>query len=163
MIIIIGWLPWRFRHGVSRQCCASPRSFTVVVLMRDESGYMMLLLVPFHQQWTPTITLQNNRNDTAGFPPDSQQPTLINRRSARCPNRDARRRIIRGVYFAAALDAFPLPSQPFRLGLTLTRKSALTPRACSSTPTPAILFIYLFILLENLDPLLEEPMESTLA
>lgn len=31
--------------------CATSAHFTVVVLMRDESGYMMLLmLLPFHQQ-----------------------------------------------------------------------------------------------------------------
>lgn len=43
------------------QRCASPQSFTVVVLMRDESGYMMLLLLPFHQQRNPTNTQQTHR------------------------------------------------------------------------------------------------------
>lgn len=39
------------KSRAASRCCASARSFTVVVLMRDESGYMMLL--PFHQQRKP--------------------------------------------------------------------------------------------------------------
>lgn len=41
----------------SLACCALHRSFTVLVLMRDESGSVMpLLLLPFHQQRTSTFT-----------------------------------------------------------------------------------------------------------
>lgn len=48
-VLLLCALPSKSR--AASRCCASARSFTVVVLMRDESGYMMLL--PFHQQRKP--------------------------------------------------------------------------------------------------------------
>lgn len=51
-------------------CCASTRCFTVVVLMRDESGYMMLLLpLPFHQRRSPLPAQPRHRDDTRGSHP----------------------------------------------------------------------------------------------
>lgn len=91
-------------------CCASPRSFTVVVLMRDESGYMMLLLLlPFHQQRKPTNTHSKRRNDTAGFPCDSQRPAFISIFTSLCRKTEAR--FVRGLFvppvlIAPAVDAF---------------------------------------------------------
>lgn len=46
--------------------CALHGSFTVVVLMRDESGSVMpLLLLPFHQQRTSTFTQGEKRAEMA--------------------------------------------------------------------------------------------------
>lgn len=99
------------------QCCASPRSITVVVLMRDESGYMMLLL-PFHQQRTPHKHTANTAMIPRDYPPDSDHPAPANWRFSSAWNQRTRRRVfcsrlrvklharIRVFFSPPALDAF---------------------------------------------------------
>lgn len=104
-----------------RACCASPRSFTVVVLMRDESGYMMLLLLlPFHQQRKPTNT-QPTQTWYRGIPHRQQHPAFAN---VETENRDLlavyswlRVKAQDPLLTAPALDAFYCSSSS-RSGLT---------------------------------------------
>lgn len=98
--------------------------------MRDESGYMMLLLLlPFHQQQTPTYT-QQKQKWYGGIPPWQR---------ASCPHKQVRssvskleERPARGFFVYRARSGFYCTCsgcvfQPFssRSGLTLTRKLAL--------------------------------------
>lgn len=101
----------QFGQRVFLQCCPSPRSFTVVVLMRDESGYMMLLLLlPFHQQQTPTYT-QQKQKWYGGIPPwqRASSPHKQGRLSvSKLEERPARGLFAKldPVFIAPALDAF---------------------------------------------------------
>lgn len=68
-IIVVPSDPLPHRRD-SRQRCASARCFTVVVLMRDESGYMMLPLpLPFHQQQKPPTNTQQKAEMLTRDPP----------------------------------------------------------------------------------------------
>lgn len=120
------------KSRAASRCCASARSFTVVVLMRDESGYMMLLL-PFHQQRKPPNPEQTQKRYRGISLSQPRRHPL----SSEARNRV--QRPARSLFAAPSESARSLFSgrtctwmrfSPFstQSGLTLRRKSALSPQ-----------------------------------
>lgn len=119
------------KSRAASRCCASARSFTVVVLMRDESGYMMLL--PFHQQRKPPNPEQTQKryrgislSQPRRHPLSSEARNRVQRpaRSLFAAPSESTRSLFSGRT-CTWMRFSPFSTQS---GLTLRRKSALSPQ-----------------------------------